>query len=175
MVFDSDKPTIGISECITDSLVRYDGKSEFNPQLIASLSGSFNLQTVCPEVECGFGVPRPPIELVDISGELKVLGRDDKNLDVSKQLKEYANQKALTLGHLSGYIFKARSPSCGLNSAPIYSLEKEKLRLSNGIFAAALVQAFPLMPVIESEKLVEERECIIFIDRVNKYISSKIR
>ena len=166
---DSSKPTIGISECLSESLVRYDGKSEYKPNLINVLKQSFNLLTVCPEVECGLGVPRPPVELVENADMIKVIGRDDASIDVSQKLKSYAKQKVSVLGDLSGYIFKARSPSCGLMSTPIFNSKKEIVRLSSGIFAEALVQTYPSLPVIENESLDNDKNLKIFIDTVNQY------
>ncbi|MGB0238476.1 MAG: hypothetical protein ACPG4B_07770 [Cycloclasticus sp.] len=47
------------------------------------LADCFELYSVCPEVESGISIPRPPIELVKFQ---KGLGRDDASLDVTNQL-----------------------------------------------------------------------------------------
>ena len=60
-----NKPLIGISQCLTDCIVRYDAKSQFNSKLCKILEHSFELMPICPEVESGLGVPRPAIELVE--------------------------------------------------------------------------------------------------------------
>lgn len=162
------RPCIGISQCLTNSIVRYDAKSQFNEYLIDELSGHFDLVPICPEVECGLGVPRQPVELVATTEGLKVLGRDNKNLDVTNSLLAYAQNKVLSLAHLSGYVFKARSPSCGVMSTPVYNSAGEINQYSNGVFAEALVTHYPDMPVIDDADIYNQEKLNHFINAVQR-------
>ena len=55
--------TIGISACLFGQNTRYDGGNRHEPLLIAALSKVFTLVPLCPEAECGLGIPREPMQL----------------------------------------------------------------------------------------------------------------
>ena len=55
---------IGVSACLLGDAVRYDGGHKRNALLVA-LDPFVEWIKVCPEVECGMGTPREPIQLVD--------------------------------------------------------------------------------------------------------------
>ena len=164
-----EKACIGISQCLTNSIVRYDGKTQFNSKLIDELSSHFTLLAICPEVESGLSVPRPPIELVKIEDSIRVFGRDNKSIDVTDSLTDYSNKKVLSLSHLSGYIFKARSPSCGVATTPIFNQEGEVEYFSNGIFVDVLLAQYSEMPVIDDTDIFKKEILESFIDDVNCY------
>lgn len=164
------RPCIGISQCLTNSIVRYDAKTQFNKNLIDELSQYFDLIPICPEVECGLGVPRPPVELIETNEGVRVLGRDIKSLDVSDSLMRYSSTKVLSLAHLSGYVFKARSPSCGVGSTPVYDLAGSVKHYTNGIFVEALIKQYPAMPVIDDAEIIIKEKLMKFMDAVNCYV-----
>ena len=168
-----EKACIGISQCLTNSIVRYDGKTQFNSKLIDELSKHFTLLAICPEVESGLSVPRPPIELVKIEDAIRVLGRDNKSIDVTDSLTDYSNKKVLSLSHLSGYIFKARSPSCGVATTPISNQEGTVESYSNGIFVDALLAQYPGMPVIDDADILKKETLVKFVDDVHCYSSKQ--
>ena len=60
-----EKPPIGVSRCLLGDAVRYDGESKANDTVIEQLGDLFELVPVCPEVEAGLTVPRPPVQLTD--------------------------------------------------------------------------------------------------------------
>ena len=168
-----EKACIGISQCLTNSIVRYDGKTQFNSKLIDKLSTHFTLLAICPEIESGLSVPRPPIELVKIESSIRVLGRDNKLIDVTDSLTDYSNKKILSISHLSGYIFKARSPSCGVATTPIFNQEGVVEYFSNGIFVDELLAQYPEMPVIDDTDIFKNERLESFINEVNTYNSMK--
>lgn len=167
------KPVIGISQCLTNSIVRYDGKSQYNKSLIDELSQCFELLSICPEVECGLGMPRPPVELIGTTKGIRIIGRDDKTLDVSNSLKKFSANKVLSLSHLSGCVFKTRSPSCGVESTPVYSSSGDVKYYSNGVFVDALVTLYPALPIIEDVALNNKAKLTDFILCVNNYFVDK--
>jgi len=114
-------------------------------------------------------VPRPAVELVDSGNGIKVLGRDDRSIDISIRLKDYSMNKVKQLSHLSGYIFKSRSPSCGVNSTPIFNSVGNVKNYTNGIFVAALLDQYPAMSVIEDTRLESESAINEFIQSVIDY------
>lgn len=150
---ETSKPLVGVSRCLLGDAVRYDGQSKANQIILEQLSQVFEFLPVCPEVEAGLSVPRPPVRLTDSIINPKLTGRDDHSLDVTEIMMTYCNSKPDELKKLAGFIFKSRSPSCGLNSTPVFINEKCVTETSRGIFAREFCQRYPQLPVIEDNEL----------------------
>ncbi len=100
--------TVLISACLLGEACRYDGRSSEHRKLLDLLSDK-HLIPVCPEVEGGLSVPRPPAE---IKGD-KVLRESGE--DVTRQFvmgAELCRDKGMA-EHASQAILKSRSPACG--------------------------------------------------------------
>lgn len=149
----SNKPLVGISQCLLGDAVRYDGQSKSNAIVLEKLADIFELMPICPEVEAGLSTPRPPVQLTGSINNPKLTGRDNPSIDVTDIMKNYCKTKPVELSHLAGFIFKSRSPSCGLNSTPVFINEQCVTENSRGIFAKNLCQAYPKLPVIEDTEL----------------------
>jgi uncharacterized protein YbgA (DUF1722 family) len=80
-----------------------------------------------------------------------------------------ARLRALAAEDLSGYILKRASPSCGLERVKVYTESGMPARSGSGVFAAALLAAFPLLPVEEDGRLHDPRLRESFITRVFAY------
>ena len=146
------RPRVGISSCLLGQKLRYDGRDKENFYITRSLSQQFEFIAYCPEVAIGMGVPRAPIQLVNTSSGIRALGVADPAMDMTDALKEYANSIKAELETLSGYIFTARSPSCGVQQVKL--VDEESVQESGiGIFAARIMQTYPALPVIEDEQL----------------------
>ena len=162
------KPLVGVSQCLLGDAVRYDGQSKTNTIVMEKLDEIFNLVPVCPEVEAGLGIPRPPVQLTDSIENPKLIGRDDPSIDVTSIMQNYCHAKPAELNQLSGFIFKSRSPSCGLNSTPIYINGHCVTETSRGVFARHLCKAYPNLPVIEETELETKNQRDSFIRAVLK-------
>jgi uncharacterized protein YbbK (DUF523 family) len=160
------KPLVGVSQCLLGDRVRYDGKSKADHIVLEKLSKLFQLVPICPEVEAGLGIPRPPVQLSGSIENPRLTGRDDSNLDVTDTMLEYSRQKSAQLEHLAGFIFKSRSPSCGLNSTPVYIDGECVTESSRGVFARAMLERFPMLPVIEDFELQDKTTLDAFIKRI---------
>ena len=160
------KPKVGVSQCLLGDAVRYDGASKPNDTIINELSKLFELVPICPEVEAGLGVPRPAVQLTEDPSSPNVTGRDDPSLDITLQMHDYCKQKMGQLEGLSGFIFKSRSPSCGLNSTPVYIGNQPISLTSRGVFARAVTNNFPDLPVIEDEEFIPREYLDAFIEKV---------
>ncbi|PCJ84785.1 MAG: hypothetical protein COA54_12930 [Thiotrichaceae bacterium] len=147
------KPIVGVSQCLLGDAVRYDGKSKANRIVLGKLSTIFELTPVCPEVEAGLSIPRPPVQLTGSIDNPKLTGRDNPAIDVSHTMNKYCLTKPAELNHLSGFIFTSRSPSCGLNSTPVFLNGSCITETGRGVFAAALCKHYPELPVIEDCEL----------------------
>ena len=150
------KPLVGVSRCLLGDAVRYDGQSKANQVVLEHLSQVFELIPICPEVEAGFGIPRPPVQLTDNIENPRLTGRDDISIDITDIMNNYCHNKPTELKQLNGFIFKSRSPSCGLNSTPVFINDQYATENSRGIFARAMVNQFPNLPVIEDSAFTKK-------------------
>ena len=55
---------IGVSACLLGEKVRYDGGHKHDRYLTDVLGRYVTYVPVCPEVECGMGIPRETLRLV---------------------------------------------------------------------------------------------------------------
>lgn len=161
---------VGISSCLLGNEVRYDGRHSRNDAIIKSMSSLFELIPFCPEVAIGLSIPRPPINLVNVDGVIRVRGVDDPTHDVTEALTNYAGSLSGQLNMLSGYIFKSRSPSCGLADVNVYDSKTNQLvTTSAGKYATTIMLQHPQLPVVDERALFDENSCDTFIKRVLAY------
>ena len=71
--------------------------------------------------------------------------------------------------NLSGYVFKKNSPSCGMERVRVYSSKGTPERKGRGVFAAAVIKQWPLLPVEEEGRLNDLKLRENFIERVFAY------
>ncbi len=160
---------LGVSSCLLGNRVRYDGSHKCDPLIVETLGELFDFVPICPEVAIGMGVPRPPIRLQGQPAQLRAVGVDDPELDVTMALRDYTKQIAPELQNISGYIFKSRSPSCGIGDVQVYDNSGEPSSLGVGIFAQALTSYWPLLPVTDECCLAQPEARADFAERVFSY------
>lgn len=160
------KIPVGISACLLGHEVRYDGAHKYNSYIERTLGQYFEFRTFCPEVEAGLGIPRPCVQLREVSeGVIRCVGVKDHSLDVTERLQEASARQRDWLGGLCGYILKKDSPSCGMTRVKIYKNDIPA-RQGTGIFAAYLHDNFPNLPVEEEGRLGDPGLRENFIQRV---------
>lgn len=158
---------LGISSCLLGNNVRYDGVHKRDHFIADVLARHVEFVPLCPEVAIDLGVPRPPIQLVGNAEAPRAQGVADNQLDVTQALSDYGQAMARELGDISGYIFKARSPSCGVQGVPLQG--QAGRRGVRGIYAAAVMTALPLLPVAQEEDLADPPRRDNFLQRVLVY------
>ena len=104
----------------------------------------------CPEVAIGLPVPRPPIQVVQVDDALRVKGVENPQQDVTEALEEVA---AGMTEPLSGFVLKARSPSCGHLSTPVHNAGGQQIGMASGAFARKLHELFPRIPLANDSDL----------------------
>lgn len=159
---------LAVSACLMGQKVRYDGADKLHAFVTESLARWVELIPVCPEVEIGMGVPRPPIQVVEANGRLRAVGVDNPGLDVTREMNRFGRSMARRLANIDGYIFKARSPSCGVASTPLRRQDGGRKR-GAGLFAARIMHHLPLLPVVEEGALESPEQRVNFIQRVEAY------
>lgn len=160
---------LGVSACLLGARVRFDGGHKRNRYLIDELGAYFEFVPFCPEVAIGLGTPRPTIRLVGDPDSPRALGSRDDGLDVTDALQQYSDARAQRLDGLSGFVFKKDSPSCGMARVKVYRDTGMPQRDGVGIFARAVQQANPLLPVEEEGRLNDSALRENFISRVFVY------
>ncbi len=161
---------IGISACLLGEPVRFDGGHKRDVFLTETFGRFVEWVPVCPEVECGFGTPREAMRLVRIEQGMRLL-TVKTGIDLTEQMERFSRSRvsALVRDDLSGYVLKRDSPSCGLERVKVYDGHGSPVRGGRGLFAAALVEAFPHLPVEEEGRLADPRLRDNFVERVFAY------
>jgi FdhD protein len=159
-----------VSACLLGERVRYDGGHKRDDFLAGVLAREVELVPVCPEVEMGLGTPREPMRLERQAGSIRMVTVSSR-IDHTALLEGWAAQRLAELErlHLSGYIFKADSPSCGLHAVKVFDDEQHPEPTGRGLFAAAVVARFPHFPVSDERQLADPVAREAFIRRVLEY------
>jgi uncharacterized protein YbgA (DUF1722 family)/uncharacterized protein YbbK (DUF523 family) len=161
---------LGISACLLGEQVRFDGGHKRDAFLTETFGRFVQWVPVCPEVECGFGTPREAMRLVRVEEEVRLLTVKTV-IDLTGRMERYSRSRVSALAgeNLSGYVLKKDSPSCGFERVKVYGEQGAPSRAGRGVFAAALVEAFPHLPVEEEGRLTDPRLRDNFVERVFAY------
>jgi uncharacterized protein YbgA (DUF1722 family)/uncharacterized protein YbbK (DUF523 family) len=162
-----EKIRLGISACLLGAEVRYDGGHKRDAFLTETLGPFVEWVPVCPEVEIGLGVPRDTLRLVGAEDAPRLVVQKSGE-DLTARMRRYAGTKAEELAALGlhGYVLKRASPSCGLFRVRVYREGGMPGGGGRGLFAAALVERFPALPVEEEGRLNDPAIRENFIERV---------
>jgi len=162
-----DRIRLGISSCLLGERVRYDGGHKLDTFLRDTLGRYVEYIPVCPEVECGLGVPREAMRLIAApSGSRLVTIRD--GIDHTEKMLAWARAKvaALEKMDLCGFIFKSGSPSSGMERVKVYGPKGIPVKNGVGLFAGVFMQHFPLLPVEDEGRLNDPSLRENFIERI---------
>lgn len=167
---DNGKILVGISSCLLGATVRYDGGHKQDAYINGTLSRHFEFLPICPEMAIGLGVPREPIRLVgEQNGLPRARGVRNADLDVTDRLAALGRETAGRLAGVCGYIFKSKSPSCGMERVKVYGDGGMPRRDGRGVYARVLMEALPSLPVEEEGRLGDPVLRENFIERVFVY------
>lgn len=155
---------IGISACLFGQNTRYDGGNRHEPLLMEALGKAAALMPLCPEAECGLGIPREPMQLEGNPENPRLITINTRQ-DLTAQMRTWIDQRldALAGEAIGGLILKARSPSCGKQVAvhgagqPTYG---------PGLFARACQQRFPGLPIADEEELRDPARLAAFLKQI---------
>jgi uncharacterized protein YbbK (DUF523 family)/uncharacterized protein YbgA (DUF1722 family) len=157
---------VGISACLLGERVRYDGGHKRDRFLADVLGKRVEWVPVCPEVELGLGIPRPPIDLVRVGTEIRLIVGPTGE-DITETMRAYAAWRAKGLAslELDGYVLKSRSPSCGLARVPVRDRDDGEAT-GRGLFADALAVTMPQLPMEEETRLRRVPVRAHFVERL---------
>jgi len=163
------RPLVAISACLAGHAVRYDGTDKTHQLIAEQLLPKIDIVPLCPEAGAGLGVPRPPVQLVQIDEEMRARGRDNPQLDVTEALTAFAHAQIPKLSatpDLCGHIFKSRSPSCGLGSTPVFGVQNQISATGNGLYAGIIASRLPWLVLCEESQLDSPTACGVFFDKL---------
>jgi uncharacterized protein YbgA (DUF1722 family)/uncharacterized protein YbbK (DUF523 family) len=160
-----------VSSCLLGSPVRFNGGHKRFRFLTDELDPYVDWVPYCPEVEIGLGTPREPIRLSD-SGRL---------VNRSGTADHTALMDALPLptgldgpSGLDGYVFKAKSPSCGVRGIPRYRPDGQASGpAGRGLYADRVMASFPLLAVEDEGRLSDAGLREAFVERL--FASARLR
>src|SRR4029079_15361507 len=90
--------------------------------------------------------------------------------DHTEAMRAFARRRVDALaGELDGYVLKARSPSCGTAGVPVFDESGNKVDEGAGLFAAALRERCPDLPIVDVDALCDAEGQQEFLARVLAY------
>jgi uncharacterized protein YbgA (DUF1722 family)/uncharacterized protein YbbK (DUF523 family) len=161
---------MGVSSCLLGNEVRFDGGHK-RDRFVTDLLGRFvEWVPVCPEVEVGMDTPRPALRLVGDGDGVRMVeiksGRDH-----TEAMERFSARRVRALRGLDlcGYILKKDSPSCGMTRVKVYGEKRMPTRQGKGLYASALMEVYPNLPVEDEGRLNDAKLRENFIERVFAY------
>ena len=152
------RPRVGVSSCLLGAEVRFNGGHKRSRFLTDELGPYVDWVPYCPEVEIGLGTPREPIRLTSAGGLV--------NRDGTRDHTEAMGRLPLMSG-LDGYVFKAKSPSCGVFSVARYRSDGELAdHAGRGLYAARVLREFPLLAAEDEGRLNDPGLREAWVERV---------
>jgi uncharacterized protein YbbK (DUF523 family) len=161
-----ERVRLGVSTCLLGERVRYDGGHKRDAFLVEALGPWVEWVPVCPELEVGLGVPRPPIQLAGAAAAPRLVVVAT-GLDLTARMRRFAEARVAELARLGldGYVLKHASPSCGMERVTVHGATGRPAR-GRGLYATVLIERLPLLPVEEEGRLGDAGIRESFIERV---------
>lgn len=174
---ENKKIPVGISSCLLGMEVRFNGGHKRDKYVTGTLSDFFTWKPYCPEVGIGLTVPRNTVRLEGHGDEVKLIDPKE-GLDHTQKMVDYSHKvlnamrenKKSGVPDVYGFILKSKSPSCGMTNVKLYNPKNSGFNKKGmGIFAQALMEKFPNLPVEEEGRLHDPRLRENWIARVFSY------
>ena len=161
---------IGISACLLGRKVRYDGGHKRDDFLVETFGPLVHWVPFCPEVELGLGTPRETLRLVRAADGVRMT-MPKSGRDFTDEMQTFARKRvaAMRPTDLCGFVLKKDSPSCGMERVKVYDSHGSPSRTGVGLFARALMDRFPDLPVEEEGRLCDPVLRDNFVERVFAY------
>ncbi|MDN3637864.1 DUF523 domain-containing protein [Simiduia curdlanivorans] len=158
------KPPILLSQCLLGDPVRYDGAHKQHAPIVQLLLPHIAATALCPEMAAGMGVPRPAIRRQSMAGA-DIIALAESGQPLSNQLEVTCHKLAASEpAHTAvAAILKARSPSCGIQSSPLFNHQGDILTLGDGLWVQQLRQHQARLLLVSEEQLHNAQSCVYFL------------
>lgn len=160
---------VGVSSCLLGQKVRYDGGHKRHDFVADTLGARVVFVPVCPEVELGLGTPRQTLRLIRKDGDVRLVMANGHDYTVAMRAFAKKRVEQLKDDDLSGYVLKKDSPSCGLTRVKVYEETGIPFKSGRGVYADALLERWPHLPVEEEGRLQDEALRENFLERLSAY------
>jgi uncharacterized protein YbgA (DUF1722 family)/uncharacterized protein YbbK (DUF523 family) len=154
----AERPRLGVSSCLLGAEVRFNGGHKRYRFLTDELAPFVDWVPYCPEIEIGLGTPREAIRLT----------ADGRLVNRSATADHTAAMTALPLpAELDGYVFKAKSPSCGIRAIPRY--REDGLAVDHdgrGLYAERVMARYPGLAAEDEGRLNDPGLREAFTERI---------
>lgn len=131
-----------VSACLLGRNCKYSGGNNRNERVLAFLKDK-EIVPVCPEVEAGLPVPRPPVEIRNG----RVIRRDGTDMD---DIYRRGVERVLArMGKVDLAILKSGSPTCGVHDIYDGTFSGKKIK-GSGVLAEALMKMG--VPVVDEKE-----------------------
>jgi len=162
-----EKIKLGVSSCLLGENVRYDSGHKLDRFLLDTLGKYVEYVPVCPEAECGLGVPREAMHLEGDPASPHLITTRTRQ-DMTRHMMTWAHKRVVQLEKeaLCGFIFKSDSPSSGVERIKVYNEKGIPVNKGVGIFARIFMKHFPLLPVEDDGRLHDLNLRENFIERI---------
>ncbi len=147
------RPRVVVSSCLGLDACRFDASSA-SSRFVELLQPHVDLVPVCPELSLGLGAPRPPVRLVQLHGQTRLV-QPTTGRDLTDAMRDFARSFLESLPPVDGFLLKSRSPSCGLRDARLYRADRPSPlpQPRAGMFAEAVRARFPDLPAEDEARL----------------------
>ena len=151
----TEKIRVGISACNFGAKVRWNHIGWDRVAFMERQKFDYLWTPVCPEVNSGLGVPRPPMKLVSGNGDDFWAGKAKMKNKQGRDVTEAVSKGALASldimkrAGVEAYVFMEGSPSCGVYRT---TLKNKRLGKPPGIFGSLVLQEdLFLIPAMDLE------------------------
>lgn len=161
------KIKLGIASCLLGNPVRWNGGHKLDRFIVHTLGQHIDFVPVCPESECGLGIPRDTMHLAGDPAAPRLVTTKTGE-DKTAQMQRWAKKrlKELEGEDLCGYIFKTKSPSSGMRKLKVFATREQIFYNGVGIFARMFMDRFPNLPFIDDGMLHDPGLRANFIEQV---------
>ncbi|MEU8246738.1 DUF523 and DUF1722 domain-containing protein [Nonomuraea sp. NPDC048916] len=159
------RPRVAVSGCLLGEPVRFNGGHSRDRFLAGALGPHVDWVPICPEMEAGLGTPRETLRLEGSDRGPRLMTRTSR-VDLTDRMTALAAARTAALD-VDGYVFKAKSPSCGLHGIPVHRESGPPAdRRGRGVFAGVVLSADPLLPVEDEGRLHDALLRETFVERI---------
>ncbi|MFQ3786447.1 DUF523 domain-containing protein [Halomonas sp. A29] len=154
-----------VSACLLGKRVRYDGGAKMlSSEILSQWQAEGRVVLVCPEVDAGLPIPRPPAEIIAgdggdvLAGSARIVDRSGENL-TEAFLQGASLALQLCQRHdIKVAVLTEHSPSCGSTTIYDGSFSGVK-RPGAGVTAASLrqhgVRVFSQHEIVEAQRVIQ--------------------
>lgn len=149
------RPKLAISKCIEFESCRWNGLM-ISSDAVKLLKPFAEFTPVCPEMAIGLGVPRAPVRIVSIKGDLRLM-QAETDLDLTDTMRGFVASFLSSIADVDAFILKERSPSCGTKTVKVYPGMGKAGPLhahGAGFFGRAVMDRFPDTPIEDEGRLM---------------------